>query len=152
MNLKSKAGVAKVLGTVICLTGAMLLTFYKGIALANTSNRLFQKEHRIKLMDACNRGKWMLGTISLFAGSFSWSSWFLLQTKVGKKYPSLYSATALIFFLSFLQAATLAFATQRGSSIWILKHKIHMVTVIFSVSSLDLVFSCKLVNNCILKP
>ena len=84
----------------------------------------------------------MLGTIALFAGTFSWSSWFLLQSKVGKKYPALYSGTALIFSLSFLQAAALSFSIERGLSIWAFKSKVEIITVIFSVSNLELSHFC----------
>ncbi|ONK58991.1 uncharacterized protein A4U43_C08F1840 [Asparagus officinalis] len=135
VNPKSREGIAKVLGTIICFTGAMLLTLYRGILLTNLSDSSQQnesKEQVIHLMTARNRGKWMLGTLALFAGTFSWSSWFLLQAKVSKKYPALYSSTALIFFLSFLQAAALSFSTQRGLSNWVLKGKLEIGTVLFS--------------------
>ena len=131
VNLKSKAGIAKVVGTGVCLAGAMLLSFYKGIALTNTSHKsAASKDHA----GHSATGKWMLGTIALFAGSFSWASWFLLQTKVGEKFPALYSSTAVMFFFSFLQMAALSLTTQRGLSIWVLKRKMEILTVLFSVS------------------
>ena len=112
----------------VCLAGAMLLSFYKGIALTNTSHKsAASKEHA----GHSATGKWMLGTIALFAGSFSWASWFLLQTKVGEKYPALYSSTAVVFSFSFLQVVVLSLTTQRGLSIWVLKGKMEILTVLF---------------------
>ncbi|XP_020262525.1 WAT1-related protein At1g09380-like [Asparagus officinalis] len=93
INLKSKSGIAKVAGTLVCLAGAMLLSFYKGLALTNASHKPSAPNedsgHSI-------RGKWILGTVALFAAIFSWSSWFLLQTKVSEKYPALYTGTAIV--------------------------------------------------------
>ncbi|XP_020240909.1 WAT1-related protein At3g30340-like [Asparagus officinalis] len=115
VNLKSKSGITKVAGTLVCLAGAMLLSFYQGIALTNTSHKTSAPNedsgHSV-------RGKWILGTVALFAAIFSWSSWFLLQTKVSEKYPALYSGTAIVFFFSFLQVLVLSLTTERGLSIW----------------------------------
>ncbi|KAJ6850630.1 WAT1-related protein-like [Iris pallida] len=133
VNLRSKAGIAKVLGAAVCLAGAMLLTFYKGIPLGNASDHAAgAEEHAANILSNAGKGKWMMGTIALFGGTFSWASWFLLQSKVGKKYPALYSGTAVIFFLSFLQAAALTFATQRGVSFLLLRRKLEILTVTFA--------------------
>ncbi|KAG6509895.1 hypothetical protein ZIOFF_027902 [Zingiber officinale] len=52
--------------------------------------------------------------------------------RVSKKYPHLYSCTVIVFFLSFLQAAVLSLATQRGAAMWVLKKKLEIATVIYS--------------------
>nr|CAD1831111.1 unnamed protein product [Ananas comosus var. bracteatus] len=79
-----------------------------------------------------NTKQWMVGSIALLAGCLFWASWFLLQSKVCKKYPAIYSATALIFSLSFVQASALSLATQKSISVWVLKKKLEIVTVVFS--------------------
>ncbi|WOL13241.1 WAT1-related protein [Canna indica] len=131
LNLKSKAGTGKALGTLLCLIGVFVLTFYKGAPLGNTSHQSI-----LPAQQGTNyySRKWLMGSITLLAGCLCWSSWFPLQSKVGKKYPAIYSCTALIFFLSFLQAAALTMATQRGLSIWIVKKKLEIATVLFSGS------------------
>ncbi|XP_042460606.1 WAT1-related protein At4g01440-like [Zingiber officinale] len=78
-------------------------------------------------------GKWLRGSAALLGGSFCWSSWFPLQAKVGKKYPAIYTSTAVIFFLGFLQAATVSLVTSRGRiSAWLLEDKLEIGTVFFA--------------------
>ncbi|THU61504.1 hypothetical protein C4D60_Mb07t23980 [Musa balbisiana] len=74
----------------------------------------------------------LMATVALFAACLCYSSWFLVQSKVGKKYPALYSGAALVFLISFLQAAALSLAIQRSFSMWILKTKLELITVLYS--------------------
>lgn len=132
LNLKSKAGMAKMLGTFMCVTGAMLMTFYKGTILNKTSHILVPVHHHQPMIHEHSSEKWMLGSMALIAGSISWSAWFVVQTRLGNKYPALYSSTAIIFFISFLQAATLSIATERQLSIWALTNKYEIFVVLFA--------------------
>ncbi|KAJ0968556.1 hypothetical protein J5N97_025473 [Dioscorea zingiberensis] len=132
LKLKSKTGMAKVLGTITCVNGTMLMTFYKGTTLNKTSHILVPSHHHQPAIHEHSSQKWTIGSLALIAGSFSWSSWFVVQTRLGNKYPALYSSTTLIFFLSFLQAATLCVATERGFSIWFFTNKYEIFVVIFA--------------------
>ncbi|XP_010941182.1 WAT1-related protein At3g30340 [Elaeis guineensis] len=132
LNVKTRAGIAKLLGTIICLVGATLLTFYKGVALTNTTHQSSVSKQQGRYNASYSTKQWMMGSMAYLAGCLSWSSWFLLQSKVGKKYPALYSGSFLIFFLGFLQGAVLSLATQKSFSVWVLKKKVEIITVIVS--------------------
>ncbi|XP_009409945.2 WAT1-related protein At3g30340-like [Musa acuminata AAA Group] len=127
LNLKTKAGIAKAMGTSLCLVGVVVLTFYRGVGFND------HVSHRSPAdgMSYTSR-KRVMGSVALLAGCCCWSAWFPLQSRVSKKYPALYSCTALIFFLAFLQAAALSLATQRGLSMWLLRKKLEIATVLFS--------------------
>ncbi|CAL9062016.1 unnamed protein product [Musa banksii] len=127
LNLKTKAGIAKAMGTSLCLVGVVVLTFYRGVGFND------HVSHRSPAdgMSYTSR-KRVMGSLALLAGCCCWSAWFPLQSRVSKKYPALYSSTALIFFLAFLQAAALSLATQRGLSMWLLRKKLEIATVLFS--------------------
>ncbi|RWW66387.1 hypothetical protein BHE74_00026266, partial [Ensete ventricosum] len=127
LNLKTKAGIAKAMGTSLCLVGVVVLTFYRGIGFNG------HVSHRSPADDVSyTPRKRVMGSVALLAGCCCWSAWFPLQSRVNKKYPALYSCTALIFFLAFLQAAALSLATQRGLSMWLLRRKLEIATVLFS--------------------
>ncbi|KAJ6805842.1 WAT1-related protein-like [Iris pallida] len=135
VNVRSKSGIAKVIGSAVCLAGAMLLAFYQGIALGNASSHHGAesiKGQAAHVLNNTTRSRWMIGSIALFGGTFCWSSWFLLQSKIGKKYPALYTSTTIIFFLSFLQAGALTIATQRSVGFLILRRKFEIFTLIFA--------------------
>ncbi|XP_074591938.1 WAT1-related protein At3g30340-like isoform X1 [Curcuma longa] len=130
VDLKTKEGRAKAVGTLVCFLGVLVLTLYKGVAL-NSSSAAVGGSSRTGGAEYGSR-KWLTGSIAVIAGCVSWSAWFPLQARLGRKYPALCSCTALVFLLSFLQAASLSLATQRGASVWILRKKMEIATVIFS--------------------
>jgi hypothetical protein len=137
LNVNSKAGVLKLSGALICLIGTTLLMFYQGDTLTpphNSPHSAILKKEGGPTIEATQHD-WMIGSICLVIGCVAWSSWFLVQSIIGKKYPALYSGTAITFFLSFIQAAAFTLVTEKSISAWIPQTKLQIITVIFSVSS-----------------
>lgn len=134
VNIKCKGGKAKILGTFVCIGGALLLTLYKG-------KPLFDGSHYQSAMDQASSTtrstqKWTIGVIALIMGTLFWSFWFILQSKIGKRYPCQYSSTAIMTFFGAMQAAILGFSTGSSNlSSWVLKDKIQIITVLYSVST-----------------
>ncbi|KAG8076438.1 hypothetical protein GUJ93_ZPchr0006g43767 [Zizania palustris] len=130
LKMKSKAGAAKMVGTVTSFGGLLVLSLYRGVALTNRGSM----EESAAGGDGDKKNKqWILGTVVLLGNCLCFSLWLLLQTKLTKKYPAIYSSTAIMFFLSTLQAGALSLATQRlSTSAWILTRKIEIVTVLYS--------------------
>ncbi|XP_043712459.1 WAT1-related protein At3g30340-like [Telopea speciosissima] len=162
VKLKSMSGRAKALGTTICVGGGMLLILYKGIPLTKpmmimNSNQLrnyyalpptitnqqqgsppssayFSSSSR-RLSLNPNKGageRWTIGSLALVAGSICWSSWFLLQSKIGKHYPCHYSSTAIMSFFGAFQSALLSLLFHRDISMWILKGRVEIFTVLYT--------------------
>ncbi|KAE8657951.1 putative Auxin-induced protein 5NG4 [Hibiscus syriacus] len=73
VNIRSLATVAKILGTVICVGGAISMALLKGPKLLNTEllppNGLFSP----------GGVTWLLGCLLLLASSFFWALWMVLQ-------------------------------------------------------------------------
>ncbi|XP_061338624.1 WAT1-related protein At3g30340-like [Gastrolobium bilobum] len=95
VNMKSNSGKAKVLGTSVCFGGALLSVLYKGIPLINPLSQHKTNEATIT-PPAAMLDKWIIGSILLTAGCLLWSSWFIIQAKISKKYPCQYSSTAIL--------------------------------------------------------
>lgn len=137
VNIKSKAGKAKILGTLVCVSGAMILTLYKGMPLTNPSKsgivNLKSREGNMLISPEKTR-RWTIGSIVLTAGSIVWSLWFLIQAKIGQKYPCQYSSTAIMCFFSAIQSALSSLSIDRNIFVWVLKGKLEILTVIFAVS------------------
>ncbi|KAJ4776768.1 WAT1-related protein [Rhynchospora pubera] len=131
LNVNSKAGVLKLTGTLICLAGTVLLMFYQGLTLIPSHHSEISKQESRPTISS-TRHDWMIGSIFLVMGCIAWSSWFLIQSKIGKKYPTLYSSTAITFFLGFIQATAFCFVTEKGISAWIPQTKLQIITVVFS--------------------
>ena len=129
LNMKNKAGAAKIIGTLMSFAGVMLLTLYKGVALTHQAEPSESPDH------AAESGKksWTLGTVALLANCLCFSFWLLLQSKLTKKYPALYSSTAYMFLISSLQGGGLTAAIQRRASVWVLTRPLEIVAVLYTV-------------------
>uniref|UniRef100_A0A0D9VB38 EamA domain-containing protein n=1 Tax=Leersia perrieri TaxID=77586 RepID=A0A0D9VB38_9ORYZ len=134
LNMKSKAGGAKILGTLTSMAGMLVLSLYKGVALTNRSEAMDAAASANATTTVNHNNKqWTLGTVVLLGNCLCFSLWLLLQTKLTKKYPAIYSSTAIMFFISTLQAGALTLATDRlSASAWALTKNIEIVTVLYS--------------------
>ncbi|CAF2107390.1 unnamed protein product [Brassica napus] len=66
---RSLKSVAKIIGTCVCVGGAMAMTFLRGPKLLNA------------LLNQDNT-TWLLGCFFLLISTFAWSSWLILQVKI----------------------------------------------------------------------
>jgi hypothetical protein len=132
VDVRSKAGAAKIAGTLVSVGGATLLTLYKGVALTHTTSSA--QEHITHT--SSSKGRWMLGSALLVVNCITFSLWMLLQEKLTKKYPAVISSTAFMAFFSSVQAGALALTTQRRLSVWLLRGTTQIATVLFAVSEI----------------
>ncbi|XP_042391227.1 WAT1-related protein At3g30340-like [Zingiber officinale] len=128
LNLKQAAGILKAVGAVVCVAGALVLSLYKGATLTAAGGDNGGGGAGVSYSSRQRA----TATCTLFAACLCYASWFLVQSKVGQKYPAIYSGAALTFLISFLQAAALSLALQRGFSMWLLKSKLAIATVLYS--------------------
>ncbi|PRQ58663.1 putative EamA domain-containing protein [Rosa chinensis] len=136
VSIRSKGGRAKISGALICIGGALSLTFYKGMPLTNQhSHATAEIENHDYILSAENkRVRWALGSVFLAAGCMLWASWFLIQAKIGKSYPFQYSSTAILSFFGVIQLAILTLLTERSisMSMWVLKGKLEILSVTYA--------------------
>jgi len=125
VDIKTLRGKAKVVGTIICVGGAMVITLYKGSV--------------IKLLTAYNftanymASKRVLGCILLFGSVFTWSSWITFQAPVVKKYPAELSLTALMCMLGAVQSGVLAFICEyKTPSVWSISWNIELLSYVYT--------------------
>ncbi|XP_072969926.1 WAT1-related protein At1g68170-like [Typha angustifolia] len=136
LEIKKAGGQAKVIGTLLGLSGAMLLTFYKGaeIKLWLTSINL------LKTDKACNQqlnlhresGNRVLGSFLAVASCFSYAIWLIIQAKIAEVYPCHYSSAALTCMMCALQAIIFAVSTQRHTKEWKLGFNIRLLSAAYA--------------------
>ncbi|KAF8662314.1 hypothetical protein HU200_004202 [Digitaria exilis] len=147
LNMKNKAGAAKIIGTLMSFAGVMLLTLYKGVALTHqvepsskgssltghtTSSASISSSRQAAGDDHGSAVRWVLGSVSMLANVVGFALWLLLQRKFTSKYPAVYSATAFMSLFSFLQAGAITLSIQRsGIAVWALKGTVEIVTVVY---------------------
>ncbi|TYI67812.1 hypothetical protein E1A91_D08G044700v1 [Gossypium mustelinum] len=129
VNIGNKAGKAKVVGTLVCISGAMVLTLYKGRTLVGSSN---SSDNNTTVVAIKKKDRWGIGPIFPMASAVCFSSWFLLQSRIGKVYPCKYSSTAFMSLFSAFQSTILGLITEREFTKWILKDELEVTTVIIA--------------------
>ncbi|MBA0760281.1 hypothetical protein Gotri_023035 [Gossypium trilobum] len=143
LGFRTMAGRAKVLGTVIGIGGAMLLTFYKGlqINMGSTHFHLLLSHGPIS-SNAPSTNHHLLGALLALTSCISYSLWLNIQAKMSENYPCYYSSTALICIIGTIQAVVFALCMEKDMSQWKLGWNIRLLTVAYSgILASGLVFS-----------
>ncbi|CAH9082056.1 unnamed protein product [Cuscuta europaea] len=129
--LRTRAGQAKVAGTLLGIGGAMVLSFYKGAQLQIWSTPKIghvaaapQPPH--------TSGSHLLGVFMSLACVLSSAISLIFQAKMSKVYDCHYSSTALITVMGSLQSVVFAFCTERDWSQWKLGWNLRLLIVLYA--------------------
>ncbi|GLT33295.1 hypothetical protein SLA2020_078970 [Shorea laevis] len=136
--LKRASSKAKVLGTIISITGAFVVTLYRGplVFLESAPSMSMQQPlHSSKsnwLFGAPNSAKsnWVIGAIFLTTEYVLVPFWYIVQAQIMKEYPS--ELTVVFFYnlcVSFI-AAIVGLFTERDSSAWRIRPDIALASIL----------------------
>uniref|UniRef100_A0A0A0LLC4 WAT1-related protein n=2 Tax=Cucumis sativus TaxID=3659 RepID=A0A0A0LLC4_CUCSA len=137
MNIGTMRGKAKVMGTLIGIVGAMILTFYKGVELHPWSTRvdLLHKGHNSTEHVAPTEHtihSHVLGSVMGVGSCFSYALWLIVQAKMSECYPCHYSSTALMCMMGSVQAVGFALCVETQWSRWKLGWNIRLLSVAYT--------------------
>ncbi|CAN1352811.1 WAT1-related protein At4g08300 [Linum perenne] len=109
VNLKKLHSVAKIIGTVITVSGAMVMTLYKGPILEFLTPSSSTAAHSMSASDVSNGEQhWILGPLLLLGSCIGWSAFFILQGSV------------------------VALAVERDMSIWKIGFDARLLAVVYT--------------------
>ncbi|KAF3433749.1 hypothetical protein FNV43_RR24852 [Rhamnella rubrinervis] len=109
---------AKVLGTILTVGGAMLMSVTKGPALNLPWARPGDR-HPSQSDTIGNKQDFVMGTLMITAACFCWSCFMILQAYTLKSYPAALSLTAMICIWGMVEGTLLAFAIEWGdNTVW----------------------------------
>ncbi|KAK7318488.1 hypothetical protein RJT34_03190 [Clitoria ternatea] len=131
LRVKTRAGVAKLVGVVACLTGAAILAFYKGPHLELLSHYHLLGYHKSQHQGGVQSGSWIKGCFLMLLSNTCWGMWLVLQTFVIKGYPSKLLLTTLQCFLSSIQSLGIALAVERDIEQWKLGWNVRLLAVLY---------------------
>ncbi|KAG2695720.1 hypothetical protein I3760_07G025900 [Carya illinoinensis] len=137
LSLGTIAGKAKVLGTLMGIGGAMLLTFYRGAEInvwSTDVDLLHHGQHQIggHSAESPESENLLLGSILALGSCLSFASWLIIQTKMSERYPCHYSTAALMCVMGAIQSAVFALCMESDWSQWKLGWNIKLLTVSYS--------------------
>ncbi|KDP22890.1 hypothetical protein JCGZ_01964 [Jatropha curcas] len=119
VDIKKVRCQAKVIGTVVTVGGAMLMTLYKG----HVINLIWSEHvhtHTSSLPDTTGSDDkdWLKGSILLILATLAWASFFILQAVTLKRYSAQLSLTSLVCFMGTLQSIVVTIVMEHKASAW----------------------------------
>ncbi|KAF6159879.1 hypothetical protein GIB67_032963 [Kingdonia uniflora] len=128
LYLRSWSSRAKLLGTIISISGAFIVTVYKGLPIIIFSS---SPPHLFHLL-LSPQPNWILGGTLFVIFCLLDALWNILQAATVKEYTS---QTTVIFFSCFfgtIQCAVFALIAERDPSAWRIKPDIALVSIVYS--------------------
>ncbi|KAK1566455.1 hypothetical protein Q3G72_000175 [Acer saccharum] len=135
VGIGSMSGNAKVLGTLMGIGGAMLLTFYKGQQIVIWSTHvdlMHQNSHQMTSDSPPPTKSHVLGSFLAICCCFSYAIWLIIQGKMSRRYPCHYSSTALMSLMGSIQCVIFALCMNTQTKDWNLNLNIRLYTAAYS--------------------
>ncbi|XP_074312157.1 WAT1-related protein At1g25270-like [Silene latifolia] len=131
LSIKTLAGKAKIFGTFLGISGAMVLTFYKGIEIKlwSVNSHLLKPASPVAAHNGHNS---LIGSLVAIAGCVSYAAWLIVQAKMSQRYPCYYSSTALMCTMGTIQSLVFAVTVERDWRQWKLGWNIRLLAVAFT--------------------
>ncbi|KAK7391621.1 hypothetical protein VNO78_20038 [Psophocarpus tetragonolobus] len=127
LDLQNPRGIAKVLGTLISLAGALIMTLYKGPVTRNLWPPLIY----IPAKTAAINENWFKGSLLTVLSCATWSMWYIMQAATLKRYPAQLSLATWMSFVGAAQSAVFTVIVQHNRSAWSMGLNIDLWSTIY---------------------
>ncbi|XP_010506531.1 PREDICTED: WAT1-related protein At3g18200-like [Camelina sativa] len=127
IDLVRKHGVAKVLGTIVSIGGATVITLYRGFPIFDKSINM-QEE----VTGSDKPQNWKLGWLYLMGHCLSWAGWMVLQAPVLKQYPAKLTLTSFTCFFGLIQFLVIALFVETDLNNWIIASWEELFTILYA--------------------
>ncbi|KAF9671350.1 hypothetical protein SADUNF_Sadunf12G0038100 [Salix dunnii] len=129
LGLSTRAGKIKILGAILCVSGAMIACLYKGKTFHLIHKTL--QDHVPVKSPVVHMAR---GTIMLIGSCLAYSVWYMLQAKLTKVFPFNYHTTMITCVMGSIQSAVIGLCLDRSSAAWKLEWNLQLLTIIYSGS------------------
>ncbi|CAL5206273.1 unnamed protein product [Lathyrus oleraceus] len=127
LAIKSRSSNAKVMGSIISIAGAFVLTFYKGKSILNSSS-LHQSNEFLKSGDS----SWAIACIMLIVDYFMVSLWYILQVHM-KEFPDELSLVLLYSISVTIISTFVALLSDPNASAWKIGLNLSLISIVSSI-------------------
>ncbi|KAJ7974527.1 WAT1-related protein [Quillaja saponaria] len=125
--LKSTSSQAKILGTIVSIGGAFVVTLYKGPPIITQ-----RPSSAIHISQSSLDPTWIIGGLTLTAEYILVPMWYILQAQIMKEYPN--ELTAVFFYNLYgsVIAAMVGLVTETNPSAWRIRPNIALASIVCS--------------------
>ncbi|KAK7392108.1 hypothetical protein VNO78_20535 [Psophocarpus tetragonolobus] len=134
LRMKSRPGVAKTLGTILSVGGAVLLSFYHGKELGLGESGIHWRYAERMEREASSSGETnsIMGPVAVIVSALVWAVWFIVQANMSKSYPAPYTSSFYMCFLSSIQCVAIALSVEHRASAWSLYSTIRLTSTLYA--------------------
>ncbi|XP_021299078.1 WAT1-related protein At3g28050-like [Herrania umbratica] len=126
LELGRSSSQAKALGAVVAVTGAFVVTLYKGpsVLMASSPSNFPQNLH------LSDQSKWIIGGFLIVLVCLSSATWNVVQAATVKEYPD--KMTTVFFYTFFITIQSLVFSLilERSPTAWKLKSNVEVAAIV----------------------
>ncbi|KAJ4780198.1 WAT1-related protein [Rhynchospora pubera] len=130
LRLRTLPGSLKIIGTLTCFGGTILVSLYKGRVL-HLWPAVVARHHQVVQQNASGTNQ-LRGTILLLASSFTFACWYLLQSKVLKVYPYKYWSSMMTCLFGGIQTGLVGIILKRDRKTWQLGWNLQLLTILYT--------------------
>ncbi|CAL9766761.1 unnamed protein product [Musa acuminata subsp. burmannicoides] len=128
-SLRSAKGRARIAGTIFCISGALVFTFWKGFLLEGFVKRPLIEMHAEG--DVHHKEDWLKGSVLILTSYIAYTAWLILQAIICEVYPARLSLNTMICFFASLQSSAVALVFERNAASWRLDWNLQLLTIIY---------------------
>uniref|UniRef100_A0A1D1XH70 WAT1-related protein n=1 Tax=Anthurium amnicola TaxID=1678845 RepID=A0A1D1XH70_9ARAE len=131
--MKQLDGLAKVLGFLVCVTGAFMVALYHGppVSFMHRHHSPLHRELPHPTVESVSKTEWVKGCLIMLAANTTWSVWLILQAPIVRRYPAKLRLTALQCSFSAIQSFALTVFLERNPSSWKLGWDAQLLSVLY---------------------
>ncbi|OIT20527.1 PREDICTED: WAT1-related protein At3g28050-like [Nicotiana attenuata] len=128
--LRAKSSQAKAVGTLILITGAFMMTFYKGPAIISHESVVYNRNIGQPLLST--QSNWIIGSSLLTTASFLVSLLYIVQAWIMKDYPQELMVTVIACGFVTILSSVVALIAEKDSNAWKIKPDLKLITICYS--------------------
>ncbi|KAL5720329.1 hypothetical protein ACHQM5_013008 [Ranunculus cassubicifolius] len=128
LDMRKSSSQAKFMGTIVSLSGAFIVTLYKGppIVIIPSNSNLHNQ------LSLTSQSNWVFGGLLLALSGLMSAMWKILQAGIMKAYPA--EMTIIFFYCLFgtIQCAIFSFFAEKDSNAWKIKPGLELGAFVYS--------------------
>ncbi|OVA16285.1 Drug/metabolite transporter [Macleaya cordata] len=139
-DVRSTRSQIKIMGTLISISGALIVTLYKGPSIGmNLSSPLVTSREMLPPTlslpsnhNSLTSNNWILGGLFLATASLSSSIWQIFQTATVKRYPAEMVIVSFNSFFATIQCLVVSLMAERDPNAWKLTPDLELISIFYS--------------------
>ncbi|KAE8717359.1 hypothetical protein F3Y22_tig00110050pilonHSYRG00085 [Hibiscus syriacus] len=131
LELRSSKSRIKILGTLVSISGALIITLYKGPPILSQPVQP-HSEQSPSTMLITTSNNWVIGGLFMATAGFSLSASIIGQAAILKGYPSEITMVSFYCLFGTIQCALVALVAERNPNAWKLSPDIELISVVYS--------------------